>query len=382
MYDLLIANGTVIDPHLRLHGLRHVAIAGGRVQALLEGPLPPALQTLDAAGLLVTPGFIDLHAHFYEGVSFLGVDPDRTCLARGVTTAVDAGTAGAQTFPGLRRYVMERCTTRLYALLNISGMGMLAESIGELLDMRWADPDWAIAVAREHRDCLVGLKVRVGRPVVGDEDLEAVRRTRRAADALGLPIMVHIGKSAHSLADILALLRPDDVVTHCFTAKAPHILDDRGRVMGAAWEGRRRGVRFDVGHGMGSFGFPIAAAALAQGFMPDTISSDLHALSVNGPACDLVTTVLKFWHLGLSLDDCIARVTAQPAQWLGRLGELGTLAPGACADVSLWAVEEGSFPLQDAEGEVRQAARCLVPRGVVKAGVVQTAVGGVARCAL
>jgi dihydroorotase len=369
MYDLLVANGTLVDPASGLHARCDVAVSAG-VIAAVEPSINhrQALEVVDASGLIVTAGLVDLHTHLFWGVSHYGVDADAACLAKGVTTAVDAGSAGAQTFPGFRRYVIDVASTRILAFENISVIGMITARVGELEDLRYAAPDEAIAVASAHRDVIVGIKVRLGYQMVGERGLPALRLAREAADRLDLPVMVHIIDLPEPLPEILPLLRRGDIITHCFHGERNGILDGTGRVLPAVREARDRGVIFDVGHGVGSFSFDVGRRALADGLLPDTISSDLHAHNINGPVFDLATTLSKFLYLGLPIDEVVARATRNPARAVGWEGRIGTLAPGAQADIAAFELAEGRFTLTDAKGESVQAERRLIPRQVIRAG--------------
>src|SRR5436309_2648190 len=275
MYDLVIRGGRVIDPARGLDATLDVAIQGRRIAALgpdLAGG--GAREVLDAVGLLVTPGLVDLHTHVFWGVPPLGVEPDPHCLARGVTTAVDAGSAGAATFPAFRRYIIDVSATRIVAMLHISSIGMArddgspAEAVGELEEIRWARVDRAIDMARTHADVITGIKVRLSTPMVGpdpEQCREALRRTRQAAAAIGKPAMVHVGGTAIPLDEILGMLDGGDVVTHCYHGRTEGVLDEAGRVRPSVWQAAERGIVFDVGHGAGSFNFQVARTALAQG---------------------------------------------------------------------------------------------------------------------
>jgi dihydroorotase len=329
-----------------------------------------AERQLDARGLLVTPGLVDVHTHLYWGVSHYGIEPDPHCLARGVTTALDAGTAGAQTFPAFRRFIIEQAGTRILALLNVSAMGMIHAGVGELEDLRYADTDLTVRVAREHPGLVVGLKVRLGEPNVADNGLAALAKAREAADRLGgVPIMVHLSQTVVPLTEILARLERGDLVTHCYHGYEHGILDGRGGVVGAARDAAERGIIFDVGHGVGSFKWEVAEQAVSQGFLPGTISSDIHAYSAPGPAVDLVTTLSKFLHLRLSLDQVLERATGAAARAMGLAERLGTLRIGAEGDLTLLEVEDDDFPLTDCHGQTRVGHRRLAPRHVVKGGV-------------
>lgn len=372
-YELILKGGTLIDPAAGIHARRDVAFAGGAVAAVGEDLPTDGAEVIDCAGQIVAPGLIDLHVHIYWGVSYLGIPADPNCIARGVTTAVDAGSAGADTFPGLRKYVIEASATRLYAMLNIAAQGMLHADIGEFDDLRYSSVPRALATIEQHRDLILGVKVRLTRDTIvsAASGLRPLALAREAADAAGLPIMVHPQEAwCDSIDDVLALMRGGDILTHCFHGSSHGILDERGRVRPAVLAAIERGVVFDVGHGAGSFSWGVAERALAQGAAPQTISSDLHSYNVNGPVFDLVTTAAKFLHLGMGLDDVLARVTAAPARAMGMAGRIGTLQAGAAGDAVVLDLEEGAFPLVDSHGEQRMAERRLAPTTVVRAGRV------------
>lgn len=369
-WDLLVAGGTVVDPGSGLHARRDVAIQGGRIAAI-EPALAAgdATDVLDAEGDLVVPGLVDLHVHVYPGVADLSVEADPTCLGRGVTTAVDAGSSGANTFPGFRRWVIEPSRGRILAFLNISLLGQVDPFLGELHDLRFADPERAARVAAEHPDVVVGYKVRVSELLAGRNGLAALDLALEAGRATDLPVMVHIGGTPFDIEAVLERLRPGDIVTHAFTGWRPGALvTDAGRVVPAAREARERGVRFDVGHGAGSFTWPVAEAALADGFRPDTISSDLHRFNIASPVADLATTLSKFVVLGLSIDEAVGMATVAPAAALGRSDALGHLAVGREADLTVLRLEPGRVALVDSAGVTRDADRRLVPVAAVRAG--------------
>lgn len=370
-HDLLITGGTVIDPAAAVHGRADVAIAGGRIVAVAAGlSTSRAEAVIDARDQLVVPGLVDLHVHVYPGVADLSVEPDPTCLGRGATTVVDAGSAGANTFPGFRRYVIEPSQGRILAFLNISATGQIDPFLGELHDLRFADPERAARVAETNRDLVVGFKVRVSEMLAGPNGLAGLDRALEAGRATNLPVMVHIGGTPFGIEEVLGRLRPGDIVTHSYTGWKPGaLIDDSGRIVPAAIEARARGVRFDVGHGAGSFTWPVAEAALTDGFLPDTVSSDLHRFNIATPVHDLVTTLSKFVLLGVPLADVIALATTAPAAALKAAGSgLGTLAVGAEADVTILGRETGRFELADSAGATRTAGERLVPTGVVRAG--------------
>ena len=369
MYDLLIHGGLVVDPAQGLHAPRDLGISRGVIESVAKDlPVDAARETVDATGHLVTPGLIDIHVHVYPGVSHYGVDADTHALAHGATTVVDAGSSGADTFDGLRRYVVNVSETRIYALLNISTLGMISPQVGELEDLRFADVERAVAVIERNRDVIQGVKVRMSRSLIGGNGLQPLRLAKRAAEAVKMPLMVHIGNTPMPLPEILAELRPGDILTHCFHGNEQGILDAHGHVLDAVRYAVKRGVNLDVGHGRGSFSFDVAAKALAQGVTPHTISSDLHHYNVFGPVHSLATTLSKFLYLGLSLDDALAKATATPAKLLGIHEALGTLRQGSLADVAIFHDQEGAFPFRDAVGTVVVGRHLLKPAAVIKGG--------------
>jgi dihydroorotase len=259
---------------------------------------------------------------------------------------------------------------RVLAYLNISATGQIDPFFGELHDLRFADPERAAAVALANPDVIVGFKVRVSEMLAGPNGLAGLDLALEAGEATGLPVMVHIGGTPFDIEEVLRRLRPGDIVTHAYTGWRPGaIVSDAGRVVPGAIEARRRGVRFDVGHGAGSFTWPVAEAALADGFLPDTISSDLHRFNIATPVNDLATTLSKFLLLGLSIPDALAMATTAPAAALGAAGRhVGTLTVGAEADVTVLELCEGRTTLVDSADTGRDARQRLVPVAVVRAG--------------
>jgi dihydroorotase len=374
-HDLVVAGGHVLCPATGVDSVADVAIDGGHIGAIGEGL--SGRERVEAGGLLVVPGLIDLHVHVYDGVSHYGIDADTYLLRRGTTTGVDVGSAGAQTFPGLRRMVIEHAQTRVYAYLHIAVEGMISVLVGELEDLRWASVEQCVRVAGANRDVVAGVKLRAGYQMVGPDPRPALGLALEAADALALPLMVHVIDMQMPLPELLARLRPGDVVTHCFHGNDGGLLDDDGQVWPEAFAARERGILFDVGHGVGSFTWRVARAALAQGFPPDTISSDIHAYNHAGPVHDLPRTLSKLLHLGMPLPDVIAAATSRVGAHLAHVAPagLGTLAPGSPGDLSLLERQHGRFALVDGEhrlsaGVTEHAEERLVARSAVRAGVV------------
>ena len=373
-YDLIIKYGTLIDPAQGLHAKKDIAFKDGNVSIVSDDISDTeGRYVMDADGCYVTPGLIDLHVHVFHGVSHFGIEPDPTCLARGATTVVDAGSAGADTFPGFRKYVIDVSDTRILAQLNISSQGMLTREIGELENPDYADVDKACRMIAQHRDIILGVKVRLTRnSIVGERaGMQPLHKAREAADAAGLPMMVHPQDAwCESIDDILAVMGKRDILTHCFHDMACGILDENGKIRDSVHAAIERGVIFDVGHGAGSFSWDVVEKAMEQGVEPTTISSDLHIYNINGPVYDLVNVVNKFVHLGMSLDDALAKVTSIPADTILMPGQVGTLAAGAWGDAVIFEMREGEFQLVDARGKVKICRQKLEPIVVIKGGKI------------
>ena len=357
-FDLLISGGTVVDPEGR-EGELDVAIVDGIVAAVDRAiPHTSATRVIDATGLLVTPGLIDLHTHVFHKVTYWGIDPDPVAAGSGVTTWNDAGSAGAFTLAGLRDFVVARSQVGITAFLNISTIGLVGENY-ECANLAYLDTELCCRLIESNPDLVRGVKVRIGAPTVGDNGLEPLRRARQVAEACELPLMVHIAVGPPELVDVLALMRPGDILTHCCTGQSMKPVGDDGRLLECVERAWDDGVIMDLGHGMGSFSFESAETLVAAGRAPDVISSDLHQLSVNGPAFDLPTCMSKLLCLGMPLREVIRAATSRPAAVLGLGSELGTLRPGARGDLSLFRVHRGRFPFYDVTGAVREGDTLL-----------------------
>ncbi len=369
-YDLIVSGGRVIDSSQGIDDVRDVALSDGKVALVADNiPVELARDVIDAAGMIVTPGLIDLHTHDFWGASHYGVDPDTVHIAKGITTVGDAGSSGALTFPAFRRYVIDRAQTRIYAMLNISAMGMVLGYAG-LEDTRWANVEEAVRVGREHRDIVLGVKARIP-PLPAESYRGVLRRAIEAAEGMDGIFMLHLGGTSIPVAERLNMLRPGDILTHSFrhSPGGNGILDSDGDVLEEAWTAKERGVVFDVGHGKGSFSFETMECAMAQGFFPDTISSDLHIGNVDRTVYDLLTTLSKFLHIGMRLDEVFRLGTEAPARVIGKSEELGTLTPGAVGDVTISKLEEGRFELSDSGGRrIVEATQRLTHVQTIKGG--------------
>jgi dihydroorotase len=369
-YELLLKGGRVIDPSQSFNAVADVAVAGGRIAAIAGAiDTQEAARTVHVAGQVVTPGLVDIHTHGFAGISHWGVDLDPYCIARGVTTAVDAGTSGSDSFEGFRRLVIERSRTRVLAFLNISRVGLIGQP-GELVDTRMIDAPSALRVAKEHADVIVGIKVRCSENYSGPNDLHAVRAARSVADQIGKPLMIHVGSPYSAMDQILDLARAGDIVTHAFRrAGTGGVIGPEGRVSDYIRRSAKRGILFDVGHGSGSFSFAASEAALKENFPPTSISSDIHSYSALGPVFDLPTTMTKFLMLGLPLEKIVELATSAPARAINK-PEMGSLKPGSSADVAVFDVVQGNFSLVDSQGEVRKTTQKIVPVLALRGGRV------------
>jgi dihydroorotase len=369
--DLILRGGRVIDPSQGLDGIRDVGFRNGKVAAIDRSLDASGAAVRDVTGLIVSPGLIDLHTHVYWGGSSLGIDAEDFCRTSGVTTAVDTGSAGPGNFKGFRKHVIERSEVRILAYLHVSHAGIYGFSnrvmVGESQDMRLMDPITAAEVADANRDVIVGIKVRVGAHASGDQGIHPLDIALQVADEIGMPLMAHIDEPPPTYEDVINKLRPGDVLTHAFRPFPNAPCTAQGTVKSAVVAARKRGVLFDIGHGMGSFSFKTARAMLANDFPPDTISSDVHALCINGPAFDQVTTMSKFLCLGMSLPDVI-RASTENAAFALKRPELGSLKPGSAGDATILSIDEGRFDYVDVVGEHLIGDRKIASRGVVIAG--------------
>lgn len=378
MYDLVIRGGRVIDPTTGVDAVLDVAVLDGRVVAVATTlPAHAARSTIDAAGLLVVPGLVDLHAHVYWGVTSLGMWPDDVCPPGGVTTVVDAGSAGSETFPAFRRWIIDGSLTRVLAFVNVSRLGLVGiRATGELQSDAYLDLDGLARVIDDNRDCVRGIKIRLSRDVIRGSALPILRATRAVASTTRSRLHVHIGDTRDPLPDILDQLGPGDTVTHMQTPKAHGLLDEQGRLLAAARAARARGILFDSGHGKTHFSFAVASRLIEEGFPPDTISTDMSLTTATELAPGLLTVMNKWLAVGLTIPQVIRAVTTAPASALGMEGEIGGLAIGQSADLAILQCEAGAFSYADVNGQARSTEVRLAPLATIRAGEVAWAEGG------
>jgi dihydroorotase len=383
-YDLLLKGGHVIDPANRVDEVRDVAVRDGKISAVAKDiPASAALKTVDATGLYVTPGLIDIHVHVGHGgarldwfepgapspIQPLGILPD-TMLSSGVTTAVDAGSSGATTFLREKHEAIDHSVVRVLAFLNIVADGMNG---GKEQDRSEMDPRACAETISKFRDVIVGVKTAhywTEKPWDPEHPpWAAVDRAEECGRLAGVPVMFDFWprppeRSYDEL--ILKKMRPGDIHTHVFAQQFP-IIGENGKVNPILFEARKRGVIFDVGHGAASFWFRNAVPAARQGFLPDSISTDLHTGNVNGAVVDLITTMSKFLAMGVPLEDVIRRATVNPAREIHRT-ELGTLTPGSIADIAVIELEHGRFGYSDCGRAKMTGSVKLANRMTVRAG--------------
>ena len=370
-YELVIANGDVLDPVQKTRAKRDIGIRFGQIAAVAPS-IPPdrAVQRIDAAGKLVTPGLVDLHTHLCPHLG-IGLPADELVPITATTTAVSAGDAGANTFGNFRHGVVPQSRTRLFGFVHISSIGLAGGlAPGEMLNIDYANVEACAKVVAENADLTLGVKVRITDSVVGTNGLEPLRRAIRAAEMAGkqFRVMCHIGSAPGSLSDLLDLLRPGDVLTHAYSGAGNNTVQN-GRVLPAALAAKQRGVIVDVGHGGGSYDFTVCEPAMQQGFGPDTISSDIHGVSINTPGYPTMPWVMsKFLALGMSLEEVVARATVEPARIIGKVPGLGTLAIGAPADIAIFDLVDGPVEFVDTRNNKRSGTRKLVPVLTVKGG--------------
>ena len=372
-YDLLLKGGHVLDPKHRLSAVLDVGVARGKVAAVAES-IPPARarRVVDVKGLYVTPGLVDIHVHVFAGTmgpeytGVLGVRPDGMTFRSGVTTVVDAGSAGWRNFAEFKSQIIDTSRTRVLAMINIVGRGMAGRRTAEQ-DTSDMDAERTAQEALRHAGLIVGIKTAH----YAGPDWIAVDRAIAAGAKANLPIMVDFGdfRPERPYQDlVLKKLRPGDIYTHTYLGAVP-MLDDQGRVLPYLFEARKRGVIFDVGHGGGSFLFRQAVPAIRQGFVPDSISTDLHVNSMNAGMKDMANVMSKMLNLGLSLEEVILRSTWNPAREIHQ-EELGHLSVGSEADLAIFRLENGDFGFVDTSGRRLKGSQKLTAEMTLRRGRV------------
>ncbi len=368
--DLLIRQARVIDPSQGIDQIADLAVHGGKITGIGDYDASHAKETIDATDLIVSPGWIDLHAHVFSTSHTNSLDPDGVAgIERGVTTVVDAGTAGADDWESFVDTAIVPSTTRVLGYLNVSTNRPAGPRHGEWRNFSQARTITLAERATAAGNCL-GIKVLASQTHCGNMGITPVKLARQAARLANTGLMVHIGNAPPVIEDVLALLGEGDIVTHCWHGKYGGLLDHEQRPLPATQAAVERGVKFDLGHGSASFAFATAHHALEAGLPLHAISTDLHRGCVDSPVHDMATTMSKCLHLGLSLADVIRLSTASPAALMGRAETLGSLAAGREADLTIFRVATGNFTLTDSEGERVEASQRIEPLYTVRAGQI------------
>ncbi len=373
MTNLLLKGGEVIDPSQNLRRKMDVAVRDGFISQLAPNLRPEeGARVIDVTGKLVTPGLIDLHTHVYEGVNQTGVSPDLAGVKSGVTTVVDAGSAGCYSFGGFPRYVVPQNRTRIVCMLHISRVGLNYQP--DLSRREDIDLEETVRVIQANRPLIQGVKIRAVGPAVPVMGVEMVQLAKRAAREGGVRLMVHIGDRSAKKGDktitreLLPLLEGGDIITHLFSGNEGRILDDGGRLIPEIVEAQERGVFFDTAHGRQNFSFKVARAALDQGIRPMSISTDLTIPGRLNTVHSMTEMLSRFLALGFSLEDVIRMATANPARALDMEDTLGSLAVGREADITVLEEATGDWLFRDTEGDTLRGDKALAPVLTVKSG--------------
>ena len=358
-------------PAAASHPLDVLIGADGRIVETARTLAAPAdARVIEGGGAYVCPGWTDLHAHVWWGGTDISIHVADCGAARGVTTIVDAGSAGEANFAGFREFIIGRARERVRAFLNIGSIGLVAcNRVSELTDMRSIDIDRTLACVEANRDVIVGIKVRASHLILGSWGITPVKIAKKVAKILKLPLMVHVGEPPPLYDEVLEILGPGDIVTHCFNGKAGgSILEDEDLFQLAA-RCASDGIRLDVGHGGASFSFRVAEAAIARGLLPFSISTDLHARSLDGPVWDMATTMSKLLALGMTLEEVVHAVTAAPRSVIG-LPSDGLLAPGCPAELTVFDLIDADLPIRDSMGHAARLPRLFEPRFAIMGATV------------
>ena len=374
MYDLLIRGGTVIDPSQSIHALNDVAVEAGKIARIAPGiPIAEAARVIDVPGKLVTPGLIDLHTHVYDGVNGNGVRADLGGVNAGVTTMVDAGSAGCDTFGGFPKHIIPNNETEIICFLHICRTGLATTP--DIFSPSSIDLDNTIKVVSENRGVITGIKARMVSPALEIMGMEMPRLAKRASKEAGVKLMVHIGDTEkrydpNVIRELLPILEEGDIVTHLFTANPGGVLDEKGELVPEAKEAKDRGVWLDTAHGRSNFSFDVGQRVLDQDLIPHCISTDLTLPGRVRTVHSMTEMMTRFLAMEFTLDQVVAMSTINPANAIGEGGRLGTLEVGRQADISVLGIEEGDWVVHDVVGGSKKTEKAVVPVLTVKKGQV------------
>ena len=376
MYDLILKGGTVIDPSAGLHGVLDIAVQDGLIAQIAPAiPAAEARRSIDVTGRTVTPGLIDLHAHVFDGFTRFGVHPDMAGVHAGVTTLVDAGSAGCATFEGFPRYIIPNCHTEIIPFMHICQTGLA--TLPDIISERSIDFEGTLRVAARHKHLIRGIKARMVSPALEILGMEMPRLARRAARESGIKLMVHIGDTEKRydptvIRSLLPILEQGDILTHYFTANPGGVLDGNGRLVPEAWEAAKTGVWFDTAHGRANFSFDIGRRIIDQGLLPHCISTDITVPGRRQTVHSMTEMMTRFLGLGFTLEQVVTMASYNPAAALGLEDRLGRLVVGRQADISVLRIEEGDWTVYDVLGASLKVDKAVMPALTIKRGAVFT----------
>src|SRR5579875_2111875 len=377
MYDLLLKGATVVDPSIGVHGPKDVAITQGTIAAVAPAIAPEeARRVIELPGTILTPGLIDLHVHVFEGFTRFGVHPDEAGVYAGLTTVVDAGSAGCATFEAFTRHIIPHCHTEIIPFLHICQTGLA--TIPDIIAEGSINLDATLRVAERHKGLICGIKARMVSPALEIFGMEMPRLARRAARDSGIKLMVQIGDTERRydptvIRRLLPMLEAGDILTHYFTANPGGVLDGNGRLVPEAWEAAKTGVWFDTAHGRANFSFDVGRRIIDQGLLPHCISTDITVPGRLRSVHSMTEMMTRFLGLGFTLDQVVTMCTANPARAIGAEDRLGSLAVGKQADVSVIRIRDGQWVVYDTVGGSMRVTQAVVPVMAVKRGEVFTA---------
>ncbi len=377
MYDLIVKGGTVVDPSQNLHGVNDVAIEDGKIARIAPDiPAGEAKRVVEVKGKVVTPGLIDLHTHVYAGVNGNGVDPDIGGVRAGVTTMVDAGSSGCDTFGGFPAHIIPNTATEIICFLHICRTGLATTP--DIFSPTSIDLDKTIQVIKDNRGVIAGVKARMVSPALEIMGMEMPKMAKRAAVEAGVPLMVHIGDTekrydANVIRELLPILDKGDIVTHYFTANPGGVLDGNGKLVPEAKEAHDRGVWLDTAHGRMNFSFDVGQKVLDQGVLPHCISTDLTVPGRQITVHSMTEMMTRFLAMGFTFDQVVTMSTENPAKAVGVADRLGTLAAGKQADLSVLEIKEGDWMVYDILGDGRKSDKAVIPVMAIKKGEVYEA---------
>jgi dihydroorotase len=380
LINFLLKGGRLLDPTTGKDGLFDIHVRDGLIDAIAPNLEPDGAAVMDVKNLIVTPGLIDVHLHLMKGLGAFGVDPDIFGVGSGVTTVVDAGSAGHTLLNVFRNYITNNAKTRVFNYINLSTLGgVTGPGFSILADPRLIDEEKIANAVEANRDIIVGIKIMATGGALGAQGLKPLERARKLGDELKVPLLVHIGESwtkgtePVAVGDVLKYLSPGDIITHMFTAHPGGLLDTNGKLWPQVRDAKETGVLMDVGHGLHNLNFDVARKVLDQGLQPDGVSTDGHRGNRAGPVYDLPTTMAKLMALGFSLNQVVGMATENAARLLGRANEMGTLRIRQPAEISVLRLTDREWTAIDSQKGTIPARQALVPVYAIRGDTIYEA---------